>query len=266
MGRAVWLADKLLARGLDVVEYRGWETRGRPGGAVFNPRGVVCHHTGPWSTIKGMVNLCINGRADLPGPLCHIVLDPDGICHLIAAGRANHAGAGGWRGLSGNSSVLGIEAIHSGSRAVPWPPVQVEAFIRCAAALADGIGVEAEMVCGHREWTPAKIDPISLNMDDFRARVAGLLAEWRRPTQLKEVQPMWDPPLQVVDFLPYWAGSGGWMLFADGGIGAVGDAPYREGQQPLGQDYWGDRKPARIERLDDGYRVIATTGEKYDYP
>jgi hypothetical protein len=265
MAMADWLDEKLLERGLDVVEYRGWETRARPGGPLFNPRGVVCHHTGPWSTVSGMVQLCINGRSDLPGPLCQVVLDPGGVCHLIAAGRSNHAGAGGWRGLSGNSSVLGIEAIHSGSRATPWPAVQVEAFVRCAAAMADGLGVDAEMVCGHREWTSSKIDPIGLDMDDFRAGVAELLAEWHRP---KETRPMWDPPLLVVDFLPYWAGSGGYMLFADGGIGAVGDAPHRGADnQPFGHDYWGDRRPARIQRLGEhGYVVTSTSSERYEYP
>ena len=195
--QATWIADKLVERGLDVVEYRGWETRARPGGPPFNPRGVVCHHTGLWSTIDGMVKLCINGRADLPGPLCHVVLDPDGTCHVIAAGRANHAGAGNWRGLSGNSSVLGIEAIHSGSRATPWPPVQVEAFVRCAAALADGIGAEPIMVCGHKEWTPSKIDPVTLDMGDFRAGVAELLTEWRNPAVPEHTQTV---PIPVHDF------------------------------------------------------------------
>lgn len=87
------------------------------------------------------------------------------------------------------------------------------------------------------------------------------------PAIIKEIRPMWEPPLQVVDFLPYWKGSGGYMLFADGGIGAVGDAPYRPGQQPLGNPYWAGKRPARIERLgEDGYRVWSTDGGHYEYP
>lgn len=81
-----------------------------------------------------------------------------------------------------------------------------------------------------------------------------------------EVKPVWDPPLQVVDFLPYWKGSGGWMLFADGGVGAVGEAPQREGQQPLGQPYWQGKKPARLERNGEGYTVVSTDNGRYDYP
>lgn len=77
----------------------------------------------------------------------------------------------------------------------------------------------------------------------------------------------WDPPLKVVDFLPYWGGGGGWMLFPDGGLGAVGDAPFRgEANQPRGHPYWGDRQAARLERLGEGYTVVATSGERYDYP
>jgi N-acetylmuramoyl-L-alanine amidase len=88
----------------------------------------------------------------------------------------------------------------------------------------------------------------------------------------QEVKPMWDPPLQVVDFLPYWSGSGGYMLFTDGGIGAVGDAPYRgPDNQPLGHDYWllngTPRRAARIARLGaSGYSVTAVSGEVYNYP
>jgi hypothetical protein len=86
---------------------------------------------------------------------------------------------------------------------------------------------------------------------------------------VEEVAPMWDPPLQVVDVLPWWkGGGGGYLLLADGGVGAVGEAPYRGAdKQPLGHDYWTGRSPARIERLGpDGYRVLATSGEVYEYP
>jgi hypothetical protein len=51
------------------------------------------------------------------------------------------------------------------------------------------------------------------------------------------------------------------MLFTYGGIGAVGDAPYRQDEQPFGNPNWEGKKPARIERLgDDGYRVWSTDG------
>lgn len=174
MPHARWLERSLLDGGLDVVVYPGW---GERGSASFNPRGLVIHHTGPWSTVAGMVQLCIHGRSDLPGPLCQVVLAPDGVCHLIAAGRANHAGEGSWRGLRGNSMVLGIEAIHSGSRSAPWPAVQIDAYHRAAAALARGGAFGVDMICAHREWAPQrKIDPVGIDMGDFRRRVADILA------------------------------------------------------------------------------------------
>lgn len=120
------------------------------------------------------------------------------------------------------------------------------------------------MILGHRDTGFATACP--------GAKLHAMLTTLRKPWGLpEEVTPMWDPPLQVAAFLPYWAGSGGYMLLTDGGIGAVGDAPFRGPQnQPIGHDYWikdgKPRKAALIERLgENGYRVTATTGEVYDY-
>lgn len=85
--------------------------------------------------------------------------------------------------------------------------------------------------------------------------------------QTEKVKPVFDPPLQVVDFLPFQHGSGGWALLADGGISAFGDAPWRgKDNQPIGHDYWGTRKAAKFERNGEGYTVISTDGGRYDYP
>lgn len=244
------LDDALLAAGLDVVSYRGWETRGN---SSFNPKGVVVHHTGPWSTVSGMVQLCINGRSDLPGPLCHVVLAPDGVCHLIAAGRANHAGTGGWKTLSGNSSVFGIEAIHSGSKTAPWPGVQVDAFVVCAGAMAKLVKASADLVCAHREWTPRKIDPTNIDMNNFRERVR----QWLTGTPPTPVQPPREgivavnrPPVKI---LSHSSWNGGYLVVTDdGGVFAFGGAPFFGGlggtslNKPIidaevtssGQGYW----------------------------
>ena len=120
MPRAPWLADALRAEGVKVVEEPGWRDRGS---ATFNPKGVICHHTaGPAKGDAPSLGVCINGRPGLPGPLCQIVLARSGTAHVIASGRANHAGLGGWRGLEGNTSVFGIEAENTGL-GEPWPPV-----------------------------------------------------------------------------------------------------------------------------------------------
>jgi len=154
--------------GLTVVEVAGWRTRGS---SSFDPHGFVAHHDviGPLTSCPSII---VAGRSDLPGPLSHFWLQRNGRVHLVAAGRANHAGEGGWNGLSGNSSVWGCEANNLGTPADPWPAVQLNAYYRLAAACADFSGFSPLNVCGHKEWAPTrKVDPHSINMTDFRARV-----------------------------------------------------------------------------------------------
>ena len=170
MGHQTWIADRLRDYGLAVDEHPGWRTRGS---ANFDPKGVVVHHTASGAGDAPSLRVVVDGRSDLPGPLCHVLLTRSGRCVVIAAGRANHAGTGGWRGLAGNTSVLGIEAENNG-RGEPWPSRQLDAFYAASAALVDGIGRDATWVCGHKEWTSRKIDPAGIDMNDFRRRVAAV--------------------------------------------------------------------------------------------
>lgn len=224
MPRADRLADALASRGLDVVEHRGWETRGS---ASFNPRGCVIHHTGRGS-VDGLAALCINGRADLPGPLCQVLLAPDGACHVIAAGRANHAGRGGWRGLTGNSSVFGIEAVHPGTPDVPWPAIQLAAYVECSAALLDLAGAPAVMCCAHREWAAPpgrKPDPVGIDMDAFRTRVAHALDRRPGPVPSREGNVVINaPPVRILTHLT-WPARAYVVVAEDGGTFAFGGAP-----------------------------------------
>lgn len=163
--------------GLDARTVPGWETRGS---SSFNPRGHVVHHDAiptRWQTPPGIL---IGGRPDLPGPLCNFALNAWGTVYVVAAGRANHAGTGGWRGLTGNSSVWGTEAQNAGTGQT-WPDVQIDAYVRLCAATCDYSGFSAEMVCRHAEWTSRKIDPAgpwqdghdwSRDASHFRALVA----------------------------------------------------------------------------------------------
>jgi hypothetical protein len=159
--------------GLTVREARDWRTRGS---SDFQPRGHVCHHdvigdqAGTHDQVPGII---IHGRPDLPGPLANFWLERDGDVHLVAAGRANHAGEGGWRNLTGNSSVWGTEANNLGTPTDPWPDTQLDAWYRLCAATCEFSGFDPSMVCGHKEWAPdRKVDPHSLDMARFRADVA----------------------------------------------------------------------------------------------
>jgi hypothetical protein len=186
MAYALNLPSALAARGLKVETVPGWETRSA---GTFNPKGAVCHWTaGPRGTTKrASLGICINGRPDLPGPLCNVYLDRNGVAVVVAAGRANHAGAGNWRGLAGNSALFGTEA--EAADAADFTPAQRDAYPRVCAAYCDIGKFGADMVCGHYEYaTPAgrKTDPRGYTMDDMRRRVAALLANPTIPALAQE--------------------------------------------------------------------------------
>jgi hypothetical protein len=187
VGRDTGIAQRLRDAGLRVVEVDGWRDRGS---SDFNPRGSVNHHTaGSANGATPSLNLCINGRPDLAGPLCNVFQSRESngqdIAYVVAAGRANHAGSGGWKGLSGNSSVYGLEIEHTGVDHFPSNRLDIAAQIHAAMFTGD-----PAYCCAHREWAPdRKIDVAEgVNDDDFRRRVA----DARQP----EPEPTPPPPPQ----------------------------------------------------------------------
>lgn len=172
MPRQLWLADIARQAGLVVAEVDGWRERGS---TSFNPNGIVCHHTGGAATgDMPSLRVLINGRSDLPGPLCAYGLGRSGKVYVVAAGRANHAGSGGWQGLVGNSSVIGIEAENTGGQ--QWPLVQLNAYVTLCAAITKRLSGSPRFTCGHKEWAPGrKVDPYSINMTSFRTAIANKL-------------------------------------------------------------------------------------------
>lgn len=168
-GRDIGIANRLREAGLKVVEIDGWQTRGS---ATFHPVGSVDHHTaGGASGNAPSLGICINGRADLSGPLCNVLIGRDNTCCVIAAGRANHAGAGGWQGLSGNSNMYGVERENRGTSAEPWRADQTETAARCHAALLGGRS-GAKFCCEHKEWAPTrKSDAHTISGADMRANI-----------------------------------------------------------------------------------------------
>jgi peptidoglycan hydrolase-like protein with peptidoglycan-binding domain len=180
-----WLPEVLLGAGLKVSEELGWRTRGI--GDVATIRGVMLHHTASARKQDNApsLRLIVNGRAASPGapalsgPLAQLVLGRDGTYYVVAAGKANHAGPGNWRGVqSGNSSFIGIEAENSGLPDDPWPAVQMDAYRRGVAAILKYIKADANWCCGHKEYRlpPGyKVDP-SFDMVEFRTGVAAILS------------------------------------------------------------------------------------------
>jgi hypothetical protein len=173
----LWLAEDCLNAGLKVVQLPGWETRGAEFPAM--PTTVICHHTATPAKARGDLPskpILIDGRSDLPGPLCQVALGRNGTVYLVASGKANHAGKGAWKGLTSSAQTLGIEAEHPGVG--PWPDKQYRAYVLLVAVLLRGLGQKAERCCGHKDWAlPAgrKTDP-NFDMGAFRTAVRNELA------------------------------------------------------------------------------------------
>lgn len=166
------VASRLESQGVPVAYVDGWQNRGRPW--AFNPRGLVIHHTATRGYEYDYASLGIvrDGRSDLPGPLAQFGLGRHtGTVYVIASGYANHAGEGGWNGLSGNGSVWGVEAENDGI-GEPWNPLALRSYVLLAVALCIEGGFGPESISCHREWSPYKIDPTGIDGNQFRADVA----------------------------------------------------------------------------------------------
>jgi hypothetical protein len=190
MARDTGIAARLRAAGLRVVEVAGWQTRGS---TTFSPRGSVNHHTaGGSSGAAPSLNTCVYGRPGLSGPLANVVQsrEPGGndIAYVVAAGRANHAGSGGWKGLSGNSSVYGLEIEHTGVAPLPEARQRIAARVHAAMFRGDPV-----MVCQHREWASSRKIDAATGVDPDRFR------QWVREYQSGAPA----PPTQEDDDLPY---------------------------------------------------------------
>lgn len=141
------VTDRVRDLGSSVEYDLGWERRGA---ITFDPRGHLAHHTG---TARDVRRILRDGHGRLPGPLCTWSIENSGLLVAIAAGRANHAGAGGFGGLSGNSSVLGTEITGP-----DFTEAQLLTLDRLHVALLEE-GIPTELLGTHALWTPRKIDP-----------------------------------------------------------------------------------------------------------
>ncbi|MET7412528.1 peptidoglycan-binding protein [Streptomyces rubiginosohelvolus] len=215
-------ADKLLKalrdEGLHVVEHRSWRTNNRNHKGPWGPtHGVMIHHTVTSGTASS-VELCYNGHSALPGPLCHGVIDKAGTVHLVANGRANHAGLGdddvlraviaekalppdNEANTDGNRHFYGFEAVNLGDGKDPWPEAQLLAIEQAAAAICRAHGWSERSVIGHLEWQPGKVDPRGFGMDWMRGRIGDRLegeperppAEPTKPPASKPPKPTYEP-------------------------------------------------------------------------
>ena len=178
--RDLGIADRLRAAGLVVEERPGWESRGRADG--FHPVGVMWHHTAaPLGKDAPSLGIVTNGRSDLPGPLCHVLITRSNVCIVIASGRANHAGTGKWNGNvdRGNSTKYGIEVENTGyNSSEPWRLDQLFVLGKATAAL---IGYDTGKIpecCMHKEYTSRKIDMHTVSGVDMRTITSEFCRQW----------------------------------------------------------------------------------------
>lgn len=170
--RLLWLADVLRAAGLTVYEVAGWRTRGDDS---YGPvKGVIIHETrgSATSSDTGEINVLVNGRVGLSGPIAQLYLSRTGAWHVVASGTCHHVKTG-WGGPFngvGNDGLLGIEAQHGEAEDWARKPVQYQSYVRGVAAILRHTGWPAPV--GHKEHQPGdKPDP-EFSMATFRAQVA----------------------------------------------------------------------------------------------
>lgn len=175
--RATWLAQVLRAAGLTVIEHPGWKTRGLAGGS-FTPRAVVWHHdASPKGDSPGVPAYLIRNFSRASA---QVWIDRRGRWHLIAAGRAPHAGAVR-RGMPGNAQSIGIETDHTTGEA--WPPALVNSLRRGTAAILKHLRRGSNDLHFHKSVCDPpgrKDDPDGLDLATERRRVAAIMVPPRR--------------------------------------------------------------------------------------
>ena len=174
--------------------------------------------------------MCINGRSDLPGPLCQVMIGYDGVCHIIAAGRANHAGkaknAPPIPAGDGNAMLIGFEWDYSG--VAPPGPAQYAAAVLANAACLRRMGRDASYAKGHRETSvEGKPDPGHVDLNKLRADIAARLGG---APPIATPPPGATAPPQTTGgamaLRPTASGKGYWIVGSDGGVFTHGDAGF----------------------------------------
>jgi hypothetical protein len=178
--------------GAHVTFEPGWETRGN--GTSANYEGCNVHHTAtPSSPSRPFPtrNMLINGRSDLPGPLCNVA-EPVGEndrphLHVIAAHPANHAGASGGPGTAPmpvtrlfNPRSFGDEIDYGGN--VPMTPGQRRAALIFGRGVTTVLRRPTDYIRAHAEtsvtgkWDPGYAPGKTIDMATFRRDAANLTA------------------------------------------------------------------------------------------
>lgn len=149
---AVALAEPHLPAGIGFSA--DWRTNGRSG---FNPRGHVNHTTEDarptaWPNLYRVLR---DGHGAISGnAICNSAVRQTARIVVMASGTAWHAGAGSWRGLTGNASVWGTEWQRAQGQTLT--PAMLHAGRVWDWALSEAFGWPVANICDHSEWSPGR--------------------------------------------------------------------------------------------------------------
>ena len=171
--RILWVPDVLRRAGLTVVEHDGWKARGLTEDRSFAPRYLVWHHdASPKGDSPGVPEFMVRNFATGAAQLW---LDRAGVWHIIAAGRAPHAGDV-LPGMPDNETSIGVETDHTTGEA--WPDAQLDSLRAGSAVILSVLGTGADGLHFHKTIANPpgrKVDPDGLNLADERRAVARLI-------------------------------------------------------------------------------------------
>lgn len=190
--RLLGLPDALRRYGLEPIECTGWQTSGPD---LYGLLGSLDHHTaGARTGYMPSLGVLLNGRSDLPPRLANVGSPRseagDFRVYVLAAGRANHAGAGflpAYPEANSNYELGGLERelVGDGSDLTPH---RHDVACRVHAAFAD-LGswprdvANVQRVARHATYAPSrKIDTRGVTDQAIRDRVVMLRSGTTVPT------------------------------------------------------------------------------------
>lgn len=159
-----------------IVPIQGWETRSRSSGGLDSINGTLKHHTASpesWDWARDVEYLAFTNPY-APSPVSQLYISRNGKVAIIAAGAANHGGAGGAYKPGGptyvtvnraNQTLIGQEMGNNGiGEQWPWRQIEasitVDALICLAEKWGPGHVFAHKEYCGPGTTTPGrKIDP-----------------------------------------------------------------------------------------------------------
>lgn len=200
--------------GLRVIDEPGCMTRGFLHQDLQRYGGVMIHHTASnrasyTYNVWPSGNILVNGRSDLPGPLCNYSLDREGVLRFVATGVANHAGTGFPMGIvpkdMGNHFFIGLEIESSGVAPFDMTPAQMSTLIMFGAVMeltyGQSLAPADRLQVFHLEYSDAgKIDLYGWpgGPDGYRASANNMIAQIQRGGTIPTKSPTPTDPLEEI--------------------------------------------------------------------